>query len=142
MKTRKKYMLSSLKFQGFAFFEYEEGVLLSTSFSEDFSLTAQERALFIKENYCVLEKNLSKIIQKIGLTLTEVPPAIDFNSFWNTYNYKVGSKIKAQEAWAKLKEEEKIKAIQYIPANEEFKKASGQAKLYPERYIKYKVWEK
>lgn len=141
MKEKKKYMITSRYFKGFAFFEYEEGVFMSSGFSDDFSLSANERATFIKNNFCVFESNLTKIDQKIGFTVAEIPYAIDFETFWNTYNYKVGSKMRSKEIWDKLKDEDKIKAMRYIPTNDKFKKSTGQAKLYPERYIKYRVWE-
>jgi hypothetical protein len=136
-----KYQLTSREFKGSVFFEYLDGVLWSSGFSDDFSLDSSARAVLIKENFCVLEKNLNRIDSKIGYNLTEVPCSIDFESFWTAYGYKVGSKMRAKQLWDKLKDEEKIKAMQYIPTNEEFKKSTGQAKLYPERYIKYKVWE-
>lgn len=141
MKEKKKYMLTSREFQGTVFFEYMDGVLWSSGFSDDFSLDSSARALLIKENFCVMEKNLNKLDSKIGYNLTQVPCCIDFESFWHAYSYKVGSKMRTKELWNKLKDEEKIKAMRYIPTNEEFKKSTGQAKLYPERYIKYKVWE-
>jgi hypothetical protein len=65
---------------------------------------------------------------------------LSFENAWAKYNYKQG-KVKAKEAWAKLKDEDKIKALKFIPAYDRSLMGTGTAKLYFERYCKYKRWE-
>lgn len=62
-----------------------------------------------------------------------------FLEFWDSYNKKVG-KPKSLQAWKKLTNDEKLKAMAYIP-----KYISAQPdkkfRLDPERYISRKKWE-
>jgi hypothetical protein len=65
---------------------------------------------------------------------------LSFEYAWAKYNYKNG-KIRAKEAWAKLKDSEKILALKYMPVYERALMGTSTAKLYFERYCKFKKWE-
>jgi len=64
---------------------------------------------------------------------------IAFDVFWNLYEKKVGDKEKCQKIWAKLKDEERTKIIETLPA---FKQSISDKKFqpYPKSYLNSKRW--
>ncbi len=75
-----------------------------------------------------------------GAELTLTPADLSFERFWNDYK-KYGTKKLAEEQYKKLKDSEKIRAIDYISKYQRKKQMEGTALIYAERYLKNKVWE-
>jgi hypothetical protein len=69
-----------------------------------------------------------------------LPTDLSFSVFWNAYAYKVGGIPNAQKQWNLLSDAEKLEALIYIPKYKQKKKIETTALLYPERYLKGKVW--
>ena len=64
---------------------------------------------------------------------------IDFNVFWNLYEYKVGSKKKCEKKWNKLTDEDRTKIIDTLP---QFLSKIREKKFqpYPETYLNNERW--
>jgi predicted transcriptional regulator len=62
----------------------------------------------------------------------------DFEHFWSLYNKKNGKK-KAQDVWNKMREEDRIKAVELMDNH----KSGREARYWkdPERYLRDKRWE-
>jgi hypothetical protein len=64
---------------------------------------------------------------------------LSFQSFWNTYDRKVGNKSRSQKLWKGLNDTEKAKALNYIKTYDNFLVMNqGIQKLYPETYLSQK----
>lgn len=71
-----------------------------------------------------------------------VPLDLSFEKFWNTYNYKVGNKGKAQKLWKLLNQEDKIKALCRVTSYNYFLQINPNTeKIYPERYLSQRRFE-
>ena len=62
-----------------------------------------------------------------------------FTNFWNIYDKKVGSREKLKNKWEQLQEEERLKAIEFIP---KYKTAQPDKffRKNPETFLKNKSW--
>ncbi len=101
----------------------------------------QKQREFLFYNFPYTEKEID--LYKKNVKLFEViigKPDLSFDTFWKLYNYKMG-KINAQKQWKKLTELEKLNAIKSIKAYDGFLKRKQIAKVYPERYLKYKRFD-
>ncbi len=67
-------------------------------------------------------------------------PVIDFEAFYNTYNYKMG-KLEAERAWKRLNKTEQYEAIKNIKAYEGYLKRKNIAKVYPATYLNKKRFQ-
>ena len=77
-----------------------------------------------------------------GFTIVEVATPVTFDDFWEAYQNKEGSKIKAEGIWQKLNVGERIAAIRYIVRYDKYLKAKGTAKALPSTYLHGKYWVK
>ena len=64
-----------------------------------------------------------------------------FETFWNSYAYKVGNKSRVQKKWNAIKESERILAIGAIPRYKRFAESKRIERVYPETYIDQRRWE-
>lgn len=79
--------------------------------------------------------DLEKLGNVPSVTITEIPLDLSFETFWKAFDYKVGSKPKAETLWNKLTDADKTLALQAIPKYKFYLKESGLACIYPERFI-------
>jgi hypothetical protein len=67
---------------------------------------------------------------------------LEFEDFWDKYNYKDGSKVKSKELWAKLKMHERVLAMEYLTEYHKILQTNpSRAKLLPETYLSKRRWE-
>lgn len=74
----------------------------------------------------------------IDNTKKEITNKYTFEDFWNSYNKKNGKK-KAQDVWNKMREEDRIKAVELMDNH----KSGREARYWkdPERYLRDRRWE-
>lgn len=115
----------------------EDGVCISVQLPDD--IPADK----VRGFYSVAGIGLSKLVmlQMEDRTIKiEEQLDLSFDYAWQKYNYKQG-KLKAKEAWEKLSESNKIKALNGMEPYARQLYGTTTAKLYFERYCKYKKWE-
>ena len=100
--------------------------------------------LFNEESnsYVTLSKELVNSYVSDSVNDIVITPSIiniDFEIFWNLYNKKKGDKDKVESKWNKLKDEERQKIIDTLPA---FLNSitDKQYQPFPETYINNKRW--
>ncbi len=74
----------------------------------------------------------------VGIEVTEFDTS--FEAFWEAYNFKVGTKTRAEKQWAALSKSDRLAAMEWI-AVYDAERPSYQAKLHPESYIISKRWK-
>lgn len=79
-------------------------------------------------------------VKKQGYTVKECIENIDFNAFWEKYNYKFDRK-RAEDKWKKLKTEEQVAAYKYIEVYQNELRRSGVAQMYAKTYLQNQVWK-
>lgn len=75
------------------------------------------------------------------ITITEAPEDLSFDRFWKEYGNKVGKKTMTENAWKKLSQADKIKALSYIPKLRTKKTIDGTQMPYPSTYLNQRYWE-
>lgn len=122
-------------------FQYNlNGVLIQFKIFNDEVMSDKQLAWFLSK-FPYLEKTILHWKEKVpNIEVIVGEPIIDFATFWNLYNYKVG-KIKAEKEWKKLPKPDQIKAIAQIKAYNGFLRRKQIAKVYPERYLKHRRFE-
>lgn len=60
---------------------------------------------------------------------------LTFNTFWDTYNYKLGNKKKAEQLFKQLSETDKAKAISYISKYDNTLKLTSISKAHATTYL-------
>jgi hypothetical protein len=83
---------------------------------------------------------LKQFALKHKIQLTEIIPDVTFDMFWKKYSNTAGSKVKAQLAWEKLSEKNKMLALTYINKYKQSLGATTQA--YATTYINGQYWIK
>jgi len=73
-------------------------------------------------------------------SIKQVEPDLSFQSFWSEYNYKEGTKKRAEGLWNRLSRINRILAIEFIRVYDGKLAQSGVAKLYPETYLSNQRW--
>jgi len=131
-----EFVVTSTKFSGFMRFAYDSENVLQR-FENNATLN-MEQLKYVRENFPFALSDLARLKGPNGKIEEDVD--ITFDSFWKKYNYKVG-KVKAQEAWRKLDDGSKFRAVCYIPKYIYDTKLKGHERLYPERYLKYRRFE-
>lgn len=91
-----------------------------------------------------LQKHSTKQSQSIDsidkqITNNKEQINIQFDTFWDLYDKKVGSKEKCQKKWVNLKAEERQKIIDTLPAFKSNIK-DKQYQPHPETYLNQKRW--
>ncbi|MCO5253609.1 MAG: hypothetical protein M9892_04490 [Bacteroidetes bacterium] len=136
----KTYSLSHRSVAQFkAIFTYrEDGLLVSAVYPSD--APADILMGFIRcSKY--KEQELLQMNDQQGLKVQIQNADLSFDNFWQLYAYKVGAKKKSEELWKKLSEDDRADAIKGIRKYDNYLRRTGIAKVYPERYIKYRRWE-
>lgn len=87
-------------------------------------------------------EDLDLLRKKYGITIIEVEPDLSFDNFYNTYNYKVGNKKRAESLWNSLTKIEKALALSKIKSYAQWLRLRpNQDKAYPETYLSQRRYE-
>ena len=86
--------------------------------------------------------NTSKVkeVKEVKELQEAKPLNISFEIFWGTYGKKVGSKVKAEKAWNKLKDSERDFIMHKLPAYVN-KFTDKQYQPYPTTFLNERRWE-
>jgi len=74
------------------------------------------------------------------IDMTEIKADLSFETFWEKYNNKLGSKVRTEPIWNKLSERDKNLAMNYIQKYKQSLGATTQA--YAQTYLTGKYWIK
>ncbi|CAN5309200.1 hypothetical protein BH09BAC1_BH09BAC1_14280 [soil metagenome] len=130
------YSLTSPAFIGEVLFSYNaEGYLWKYEVKAELA-TSQIRLML--ERIPLTEEQLQPLIAGKQARITEVKPNVTFDHFWEQYDYKEGTKKRAEKLWNSLTSKEKLLALYYIPKYNLKLATSKVAKQYPETYLSTK----
>lgn len=133
-----QYLLTSPKGNQMTF-KYKEGTLVYFDGSSIKDLSA---VTWLLERLPITLEELKTIVAKCKYECVEVPEDLSFNRFWETYNYKIGNKKRAEQLWKALTDEEKIQVLLAIPKYDRWLKTkNGIEKLYPETFLNQRRFE-
>lgn len=90
-------------------------------------------------------RTMDKLLEQSGnakLTINAVLEDLSFPKFWDTYDYKIGKKQRAEKIWEAMNDTERSKCLLAIPAYKYWlAQQNGIAKLYPETFLSQKRWQ-
>jgi hypothetical protein len=72
-------------------------------------------------------------------TITVTPTDLGFETFWDMYAFKEGTKKRAASTWSRMSKENRIKALEYIRIYEGTR-PKWQNKQLPETYLSSERW--
>ena len=137
----KKFVFTSEKTDCEVYFTFSDGGFLM-EFHVDGTITDAHLQWVhdhIPYHLCLLEKLND---EKNGRKVTELVNILEFDHFWNTYNYKVGNKNRAAKLWKVLTDSEKQNIFLYIPKYNRYLSFRGSMeKCYPETFLAQRRWE-
>ncbi len=134
-----KYLFTSLSNRRRILFGYENGYLRELSIEGDISMAEID---FLKNEIPWFEIGLDRFQSITRGKVSRIELDLSFDSFWNTYAYKVGNKLRTEKLWDKLSDIEKARVLKSIKVYDqflEFKK--NQEKAYPETYLSQRRFE-
>ncbi len=126
-------------------FKYElNGYLKSFKMLDGILDDRQVAWLFQKGNFPYIEtivQSWMKGAMRLHFDISIGQPDTSFDAFWNAYGNKV-HKIQAQKEWKKIKEADRIKALDGIRRyNNHLRQNTWKNKMDAQRYLKEKGWE-
>lgn len=127
------YIIHGQSFKGNVTLEYDHNDRL-VLISFECEMTDAQHTQFIKA-VPLFEADFIERATKSGVVYTVKPVDLSFELFWNTYNYKVGDKGRAEKLWTKLSEAEKVCALKAIPAYNRFLQLKNVGKAYAETWL-------
>lgn len=135
-----KYILNSKNTPAKIFFTFDlNGVLKAFKVSDE---TTEHQVKWLIR---FMPKNINELKalneSEPKFSLIKEPADLSFAKFWQTYNYKVGSKVKAEAIYKKLNNEQKALAISYISKYLNQIRMSGAAQAYPTTYLNQRYFE-
>jgi hypothetical protein len=130
-----QFVVTSTDFHGELLFKFDETGRLTGFDMENATLNPDqyEKLLSALPRSKVI---LDRWVKNSG-KWTSTPVALDlsFETFYNTYAYKVGNKKKCEQLWNKMPDTEKTNALKAIPKYKAFSKEKSIDLVYPERYL-------
>src|SRR5687768_298756 len=133
-----KYIITSPKSSGEIVLEYALNGYL-THYSNSIVMSEEAFKIWFKA-MPVWKDYVPKIKENVNLKhliITEVKQDLSFTLFWETYNYKIGKKAKAEKLWNALSEADKVLVFENIKAyNYYLTIKQNQDKQYPETYLR------
>jgi hypothetical protein len=100
-----------------------------------------EARKFLWEKFPYNLKRLEQYKILANVKVTEVLPDLSFDSFWKTYNYKVGKKMRAEKLWNALDELNRASALKHIYKYEKWLlEHPNTDKQYPETFLYNQPW--
>lgn len=134
------YSLTSKLFTGEILFKYD----LSTDlvYFENKAQMSDEQKKYLLEHMPLTLTHLKKMALKDTITINEIPEDLTFERFYNKYNYKVGSKKRAESIWKGLSNTDKYLCLQAIDRYNSFlNKKKNMERAYPETFLNQRRWE-
>lgn len=115
----------------------DDGLLVG--FAIDGNLTEGEHSKMMR-GLPHKESELDQVRKFKGVTVTEMEPDLSFETFYNSYGYKV-SKLEAERAWNKLNKSDKLKALKGIRRYIKSCENSRRGLCHPSTYLNKRRWE-
>lgn len=137
----RKYLLEFTNYQAKALVEYNaDGFLIK--FELDPGTFEEKQFVFMTDKFPKTIKHMQALISwKLpNVRISELKQDLSFEAFYNAYAYKVSKRSTAENAWKKLPDPEKAKAIAYIPVYDRFLGEKKINKKYPETYLNSEMW--
>lgn len=126
-----------VQYEGHCELHYDSGFLVSVLVKME--LNEKQRSWFFS-NLPILE-NLIKVYKTPKMQVTQIKQKIAFTEFWDTYNYKVGKKHRAETLWKALNDEERTKCMLGIIKYKRWLFGRSVEVLYPETFLNQRRWE-
>lgn len=141
MEAQKHLVIKSRSNRARMVFRYNKnGCLVGYDLLGEYT-AAQESFIHKNIDAVFLLIDLRAYCIKHKLNLVTIVGDLSFDSFWNTYNHKVGNKPRAKTLWDKLPVGERTLAIEYITRYNSFLTTqNGISKAYPETYLAQQRW--
>lgn len=137
MKT--KYLLTFKDVEGSMEFTYNEtGLLVEYQCSEE--LTDKLIVFILKRMPRVVEEAVELPLQHPSFKVVKLTQDLSFKLFWETYGQKIHPH-RCEPLWNKLKDSDKLAALNAIPGYFRYLTRTGVAKANPENYIKKQYWK-
>ncbi len=136
----KTYVVTSPNFSGSLVFKYDLNGILR-GFENSAELSELQLSFLCRSFPFTVTVLLSIEAKSKSMQVREVAQDLSFESFWDTYGYKVGNKEKCRKLWNALTDSVRIRIMQSLPAYKYYLKISGIAQVYPERFISQKRYE-
>lgn len=131
----KKIAITSSEFEGEMILAYNQDghVIL---YDNRCDLDKKQLHAFLKHFPLTLQMLEDLLGKSRSLSYTFVEADLSFAAFWDTYDYKVGNKKRAQKEWEKLSEAKRAKCLESITSYNYFLKTKpNQDRLYPETFL-------
>jgi hypothetical protein len=136
-----KYIFSGETFQGEMIFHFlkQNGCLV---FYQNSAEMSAEQWVWFLDNFPTTYEKLQYIAFKSkACTIKPIEMDLSFDNFWDTYDYKVGNKKRAQKLWEKMSEAQKIKSFESLPGYNYYLMTRGIEKAYPETFLAQERYE-
>ena len=134
-----KYIITSEKFAGEIEVEYN---------ADNRLIRMDIRATLTEEQHDYILRKLPVYKDALNKWKTdynhikEIAIDLSFENFWRVYNYKFGSKTRAEKLWNYLSLADQLAAFAYIRVYDGNLAQGTTAKKYPETYLSKKDWIK
>ncbi|QEM13456.1 hypothetical protein [Mucilaginibacter rubeus] len=137
MKT--KYLLSFKGVEGSVEFTYNEtGLLVEYVCSAELST---EQLVFMLKRIPLLVEQVKEMPGiHPSFTVVELTQDLSFKIFWEAYGQKIHPH-RCEPLWNRLKDSDKIAALNAMPSYFRYLTRTGVAKVNPENYIKKQYWK-
>ena len=133
------YLFTHKSLKGKIVFKYDFGKI--KSFEIDGEPT-DGQLHFIMDRFPINELDLQFFHHDSHGILKKIETDLSFDTFWNSYNYKVGNKKRAEKLYEALSDGDKAEAIRVIPIYDQFLAIKkNQDKLYAETYLSQRRFE-
>ena len=143
----KKYVLTSDMFTGQVTFGYNEnGYLVYYNNESDWTDTQFDwfyRVHIDTESIWLplFSTNIQVLSQKIKGKLTEVPPDLSFEAFWNAYGRKINRK-RSEDIYKKLSDAKRLKCILSIkPYLDYLSRVKWRNQADPDTYLRQEMYD-
>lgn len=135
-----KYLLHSNSFSGEVILHYNpDGCLIFFEYNAEMT---EQQQLWFYNNFPTTYSRLEQIIFKSKtVILKPIQLDLSFQNFWDTYDYKIGHKSRAEKLWNAAKEVEKVMVFENLPAYNYYLNIKKIEKLYPETFLYQRRYE-
>lgn len=135
------YSLTSTKFTGEVMFKYNLNEDLI--YFEYKAQMTQEQMDYLLTHLPLTLNNMKLMVKNSkNMIMTEIPEDLSFDRFWIKYNYKHGSKTRAEKLWNGMKDTDKYSCFMSIDRyNAWLNRKKNMEKVYPETYLNQRRYE-
>lgn len=79
--------------------------------------------------------------KRAGFKYQQIHEDLSFDTFWNLYDYKQGTKSRAEKIWKQLDDATRIIALKKVKEYNFHMTKVSHGKVFPERWLSGKRWE-